>query len=936
MRLVFDIAAVVAKRLWGRLALTLLSLFGVVLAISLAVNISIFSDGVGQAILLEQLAEITAAAERPPFALQIYAFPSPSLPVSWDKAKELGGRFADIVASELDLPVARLLLRVESRKLELRAGLENTRYGAPDAMLETVRAVVRPDIGERMDIVAGEPLEGGTPTDDPAVDISVWMHADLAEEIGVQVGDGFDLVVPNTPPDEEGIRIPVRVAGIWRARDAHATLWFRPPGDSYGAEALFVRSSDYVTRIEPHSASGVGWVSWHIVLDERAVDAQRTAEYLLGLKQTTTIIDRILPGARMASPLLALKKFSQRENLLLTLLISFSVPSWAFLFYFLVLISIILAYWQQTEIAVMDSRGMNRSMLFLITLGEGLLLCAVGLPLGIAGGVALARLMGYARGFLTFLPGPPLPVSLGGVNVVFIAVAIGVFLMARLIPTLLAARRVSIVTHEQRRFRALDRPFWLRYYLDLFLAVPVAYGYWRLTQLETLNQVVQDSPTDLYQDPLLILVPALLILEAALLSMRVFPLVMHIASWVSRLSPWVSIHFGFRQLSRLGTHYLNPLFLVVVTLSLGVYMASMAASLDQWMVDRIYYRTGADVSFRPYGTELSVQLLPMETYRGVTGVEEVTWVGEYPFDTSALSTGVGGRFLAVERLTFPQVAAFRPDFAPVSLGELMNRLAVQPDGILVSQSFLDSMVMDVGDQVNLSVGIGEFKVSGPFTIVGRYDYFPTVYEDQTVVVGNLEYLFTRIGGPITHYVWLETNSNWDTRQFRSTLDDWGVFPFDFVNAKERIAEERSAWERVGVFGTLSVGFLAGTGMAVTGLLVYDHASLQERVYHFAILRAVGMEQRQLMGQVAIEYSVLTLYSALLGTLIGLLTSRLFIPFFRFTGEQSVPRPPLVPIIAWSEVAPLALGFTAAMILVQIGVVLFAVARGVLRVLRMGQ
>jgi hypothetical protein len=39
---------------------------------------------------------------------------------------------------------------------------------------------------------------------------------------------------------------------------------------------------------------------------------------------------------------------------------------------------------------------------------------------------------------------------------------------------------------------------------------------------------------------------------------------------------------------------------VILSLGLGVYLLSMAASLDQWLTDRIYYRVGVDLTFEPY------------------------------------------------------------------------------------------------------------------------------------------------------------------------------------------------------------------------------------------------------------------------------------------------------------------------------------------------
>lgn len=71
-------------------------------------------------------------------------------------------------------------------------------------------------------------------------------------------------------------------------------------------------------------------------------------------------------------------------------------------------------------------------------------------------------------------------------------------------------------------------------------------------------------------------------------------------------------------------------------------------------------------------------------------------------------------------------------------------------------------------------------------------------------------------------------------------------------------------------------------------------------------------------------------------LIGVLASRLFIPFFRVTGEKGMPLPPLLPMIAWGGITRMAAGFATAMILAQVIVVIVGLRRAVFRVLRMGE
>jgi putative ABC transport system permease protein len=153
-----------------------------------------------------------------------------------------------------------------------------------------------------------------------------------------------------------------------------------------------------------------------------------------------------------------------------------------------------------------------------------------------------------------------------------------------------------------------------------------------------------------------------------------------------------------------------------------------------------------------------------------------------------------------------------------------------------------------------------------------------------------------------------------------------VVPSHAADAEDLIRTEQAQFERVGVFGTLSVGFLAAVAMAAMGLLIYTYASLQDRIRRFTILRAVGLQRRQISTQVIMEYLFLTSFGAIAGALIGAGASHFFVPLFRVTGEQGVPLPTLIPIIAQDKVAQLVVVFVAFIVLSEVVVIARALSQ----------
>jgi putative ABC transport system permease protein len=285
-------------------------------------------------------------------------------------------------------------------------------------------------------------------------------------------------------------------------------------------------------------------------------------------------------------------------------------------------------------------------------------------------------------------------------------------------------------------------------------------------------------------------------------------------------------------------------------------------------------------------------------------------------------------------LDFPSVAWWRDDLAQEPLGGLMNRLALTPDGILVSQKFLLEHKLQIGDQISIQVDANDFfKIKSLFTIVGVYNYFPTVYEEQRLtIIGNLNQLTALFGFIPIHDIWLRLRPDaGETEIWKALPRAVGVYAGRGQTARLLITAEQAKFERVGIFGTLTIGFLAAAAMAIVGLLLYSYASLRDRMYRFSVLHAIGLLHRQIVSQVIMEYTFLAAFGALAGTFIGVLASKLFVPFFRVTAEKGIPLPPLIPLTSDRSMANLAILFTLIIVVAEVSTIISALRRRLVRI-----
>jgi putative ABC transport system permease protein len=145
------------------------------------------------------------------------------------------------------------------------------------------------------------------------------------------------------------------------------------------------------------------------------------------------------------------------------------------------------------------------------------------------------------------------------------------------------------------------------------------------------------------------------------------------------------------------------------------------------------------------------------------------------------------------------------------------------------------------------------------------------------------------------------------------------------DARETILLERNRPERQGLFGLLSVGFLAAAALTVLGFLVYAIVSFQRRFIELGMLRAIGLSVGQMSIYLAGEQAVLILTGVGLGTALGFLASRIFIPYFQVGSDKTALVPPFVVYIAWEQLATIYAIF-GAMFVIAVAVLLILLIR----------
>ncbi len=916
------ILQVTLKRLWSQLGMTIATTFGLTIAVALLAIVPLYADAVNFRILEEELAN-DVTNNRPPFAY-MYSYtgawygPVESADIE-PVTDYLFGEAADI----LNLPQERAVRHVKTPTFKLFA-LDAASY-ANDESLGFINFASTTDIENQIQLIEGE---FPTSTAQLGEVIDVIITQDYADLVGWQVGEEYLAI--DLEDDSDQTSFTIRVSGIWVPADREGPFWFYLPATF---DTLFVvNEATFQSAIEPALVNEIELALWYLVLDGSRVGTEQVDELIFGAAQIDQRIDILLPKtSEFLSPTDALRIYRQSVSELAILLYTFDVaPIWLVLSFVVLVVGLSVSQ-QKNEIAVMRSRGSTPAQVLGMAALEGVILGSVAFVFGIILAVGLTQIVGRSRSFLDFSGSDAVRMVVTRQAIFTGLIAIGLALVARILPAISASRH-TIITFKQEQARSLARPWWQRVWLDLILLLVVIYGFYLLQQQGSIGLVSDGSTAaDPFQNPLLLLLPALAIFALTLLFLRILPWLMTGLGRLLNRTQSVGLLQAVRYLARTPHHYQPPLSLLVLTIGLAVFTASLARTVDLQLYDQKFYEIGADISMETLpnppafgGTEPAegetFTYLPVSDYETIDQIERAARVGSYSMEVQVDGVSRSGRFVGVDHADFRDVAYWRWDFSRYRLGSLMNALGDRSNGILVPESLISQSTLRVGDPVRYSVRLEESLVEFDGTIVGTFRYFPgwQPAEEEYLIVGNLNTVFEKAGGDFPYKVWGKlTDPITDADQFRRSLTDRQLFNTVWTEPREPIAQAQAEPERQGLFGILSVGFISSAVLTVLGFFLYTLFSFRRRTVELGILRAVGISRRTMTAIVAWELALLILSGLFIGTILGIVVSQQFIPFLQ-VGSAANVAPPYLVEIAWQAVGQIYLLF-GGLFLVALGV-----------------
>ncbi|MBQ7774348.1 MAG: ABC transporter permease [Lachnospiraceae bacterium] len=618
---------------------------------------------------------------------------------------------------------------------------------------------------------------------------------------------------------------------------------------------------------------------------------------------TTYLVEESDYRSIMKAPgyLEVLETYSKKQDRIEATLFILQVPVLILLCAFLFMIATQMYEMERNEISVLKSRGSSGAQIFRLYLYQSIFTTILGTVAGMYLGKLFCRILGSSRNFLEFDLTTVLEVNFTQEAYQY-AVAAGV--VAVLVMTLPALKhsRLTIVKLKQQK-AVKKKPLWEKMFLDIICLVVSLYGYFSFAGNENLLAVNVLKGEAL--DPLLYLSSSLFIVGMGLLFLRLQPYIVKLLYFLGKPFWGPASYASFMENLKNGSKQHFIMLFMILTVSLGMFHATVARTILQNAQDNVAYLKGADVivkeiwednsgfaSMQQSGFEFQYYEPDYSKYAALDVAESYTRVifDEKAYLKGAKNTRQDVTLMGVHTKEFGENTYVEEELLQKHYYEYLNELAVVPNGVLVSRNFEALLGYKVGDTITF---YNEKDKSQTAKIVEFFDYWPG-YEpvttslngdgsvstkDNYYVVANYQTL-KQSWGATPYEVWISLKDGAAGEDIAPWLEKYDVHISKYVDRYSEMEKVTTDPLLQGTNGILTMGFIVTLILCAVGYLIYWIMAIRSREMIFGVLRACGMHKDEVFHMLINEQIFSGLASILAGVGIGKLTSKMFVPMLQ--------------------------------------------------------
>ena len=599
-----------------------------------------------------------------------------------------------------------------------------------------------------------------------------------------------------------------------------------------------------------------------------------------------------------------LRDYVEQERTISIILWAFELPIVALLILFLYMISGRILEMETTEIAMLKSRGVSRRKVIGLYVLQSSIIAAAGCIVGLPIGFIMCRLAAGTNAFLEF--------SLKDVSIYkpvagALLFALLAFVLAVLFMSLPVIRLSKLTITERKTIRVSTKakPFWEKYYVDVALLGLSSYLLYNYSKQKTIMAAEIIAGGEI--DPVIFLDSSLFILSCGLILLRLTGYLVRLIYRIGKKRWSPAGYVSFLQIIRGAKKQGFISVFIVMTISMGVFNANLARTVNENMEERTRYNVGTDLITRE---KWKLTMVKLDT-------GEILWEYQEPdFERYSVCDSMGTEsktrvirddntdisvngkvekghtLMAISPKEFGETARLKDNVNDIHWFNYLNELAKNPRGVLISSNLAKKYDIAVGDQVSYSryspLYNKEAYAKTTGVVVGIVDAFPgyecITYrtnsndeiqeEENYLIVANYPMVINAFQ-KTPYEIWMRLEPNTDAEQIETKLKDSGIEISSSFSSENEVQKQRDSAIIQITNGMFSVGFVVSLLICAVGFLIFWVLTIKEREMIYGIYRAMGMSMKEIVKMLVTEQIFSSLLAALLGFGVGTITTALF-------------------------------------------------------------
>ncbi len=758
----------------------------------------------------------------------------------------------------------------------------------------TVRIAMMSNLPEHAKLLAGEMYSETGIAEDGSFEVVISQACMVKSKL--LVGETIEF---NALKSHDGKKIKLKIVGVYDCADDDDFYWQKTP-DQMSNMCLVneqVFRDNFLGEKAGKYTITCSYYPMFEYEDLLATDVEKLHTY------TNYLVEESAYRSTIGQPgyLEVLESYAKKKDRIEATLFILQVPVLILLCAFLFMIATQMYDMERNEISVLKSRGSSGGQILRLYLYQSVFTTLIGSIIGLQLGRLFCQILGSARNFLEFNMNSDLRVTFT-METAYYALAAGLASILVMTVPALKHSRLTIVKLKQQK-ASKKKPLWEKLFLDVICLGVAMYGYYSFSKNEELLAVNVLKGEAL--DPLLYLSSSLFIVGTGLLFLRLQPYLVKLIYMLGKPFWGPASYASFMENMKNGSKQQFIMLFMIMTVSLGMFHATVARTILQNAQDNVAYLKAADVIVKEVwednsafassgGGDLEFQYYEPDysKYAKLAIAKDYTKVifDEKAYVKSGKNAQINITLMGIHTKEFGENTYVADDLLEKPYYQYLNELAVEPGGILVSRNFESKLGYKVGDNVTF---YNHRDLDATAKIVGFFDYWPG-YEpvitslngdgsvstvDNYYVVGHYHVLQKRWGAT-PYEVWISLKDGAKAEDIAPWLDENKVHITKFVDKHAEMEKAITDPLLQGTNGILTMGFIVTLILCAVGYLIYWIMAIRSREMIFGVLRASGMHKEEVFHMLINEQIFCGLASILAGVGIGKITSSMFVPMLQ--------------------------------------------------------